>query len=329
MPSPPYCSSKKSPKMSFSRKSSTTSHGNSCVSSISAARGAIRSRASLADEIAQLALLVGQDVPGHGAESTARARSQRALERGRLGDLFGRRGPGSLECPYEPRAPPWRLGAERFPRLGGGRGRVALGEQQLRPHERMRGPCELRYPAELAVATRSRSRAISCRRDRRPRPTSRSRLPGPPASLGRRSRGRRKRGAVRLPVREAASTLPPQRRDPSPQRSRGRTAIGWRIGARRRTGKRVRSGRRARGRRRSDAKRTTCEQPAGGGPAFRPPQGREGRWRSRRPSRPRSGAPQPVRTRPSRRRPQDHGPRPTPPRVRARRGSAQARRARR
>src|SRR6185437_15795754 len=32
--------------MSFSRKSSTTSHGNSCEMSISAARGAIRSRAS-------------------------------------------------------------------------------------------------------------------------------------------------------------------------------------------------------------------------------------------------------------------------------------------
>src|SRR5579871_1742385 len=46
VPRPPYCSSKKSPKMSFSRKSSTTSHGNSCDSSISAARGAMRSRAS-------------------------------------------------------------------------------------------------------------------------------------------------------------------------------------------------------------------------------------------------------------------------------------------
>src|SRR3954453_11516657 len=45
VPRPPYCSSKSNPKMSFSRKSSTTSHGNSCDSSISAARGAIRSRA--------------------------------------------------------------------------------------------------------------------------------------------------------------------------------------------------------------------------------------------------------------------------------------------
>src|SRR4051794_12233518 len=46
VPSPPYSSAKKSPKMSFSRNSSTTSQGNSCDSSISAARGAIRSRAS-------------------------------------------------------------------------------------------------------------------------------------------------------------------------------------------------------------------------------------------------------------------------------------------
>src|SRR5581483_4638632 len=47
VPRPPCASSKKSPKMSFSRKSSTTSHGNSCEASISAARGAIRSRASV------------------------------------------------------------------------------------------------------------------------------------------------------------------------------------------------------------------------------------------------------------------------------------------
>src|SRR5947207_12601161 len=46
VPSPPYSSAKKRPKMSFSRNSSTTSHGNSCEASISAARGAIRSRAS-------------------------------------------------------------------------------------------------------------------------------------------------------------------------------------------------------------------------------------------------------------------------------------------
>src|SRR5919204_1078198 len=46
VPRPPYSSSKKSPKRSFSRNSSTTSHGNSWLSSISAARGAIRSRAS-------------------------------------------------------------------------------------------------------------------------------------------------------------------------------------------------------------------------------------------------------------------------------------------
>ena len=65
VPSPPYSSSKKSPKMSCSRYSSTTSHGNSCDSSISAARGAIRSRASVPHEVADLALLVGQHVPGH------------------------------------------------------------------------------------------------------------------------------------------------------------------------------------------------------------------------------------------------------------------------
>ena len=43
---PPCSSAKKRPKRSFSRKSSTTSQGNSCEASISAARGAIRSRAS-------------------------------------------------------------------------------------------------------------------------------------------------------------------------------------------------------------------------------------------------------------------------------------------
>src|SRR5947209_6235046 len=46
-PRPPCASSKKRPKMSFSRKSSTTSHGNSWEASISAARGAMRSRASV------------------------------------------------------------------------------------------------------------------------------------------------------------------------------------------------------------------------------------------------------------------------------------------
>src|SRR5919204_3340579 len=46
-PRPPYSSSKRIPKSSCSRKSSTTSQGNSAVLSISAARGAIRSRASV------------------------------------------------------------------------------------------------------------------------------------------------------------------------------------------------------------------------------------------------------------------------------------------
>src|SRR3954451_11913904 len=46
VPSPPCSSPKKRPKMSFSRNSSTTSQGNSWEASISAARGAIRSRAS-------------------------------------------------------------------------------------------------------------------------------------------------------------------------------------------------------------------------------------------------------------------------------------------
>src|SRR5215213_4007619 len=45
-PTPPYSSSYMIPKRSFSRKSSTTSHGNSAPLSISCARGAIRSRAS-------------------------------------------------------------------------------------------------------------------------------------------------------------------------------------------------------------------------------------------------------------------------------------------
>src|SRR5204863_9720329 len=46
-PRPPYSSSTRIPKTPCSRKSSTTSHGNSAVLSISAARGAIRSRASV------------------------------------------------------------------------------------------------------------------------------------------------------------------------------------------------------------------------------------------------------------------------------------------
>ena len=63
--------------MSCSRKSSTTSHGNSWLASISAARGAIRSRASDADELAELALLVAQRVPGHAAvRSTTERRSR-------------------------------------------------------------------------------------------------------------------------------------------------------------------------------------------------------------------------------------------------------------
>src|SRR5262245_13786384 len=47
VPVPPYCSSKGRPKSSCSRKSSTMSHGNSAFLSISAARGATRSRASV------------------------------------------------------------------------------------------------------------------------------------------------------------------------------------------------------------------------------------------------------------------------------------------
>ena len=47
VPVPPTSSAKKSPKIPWSRKSSTTSHGNSCDASISAARGAIRSRATV------------------------------------------------------------------------------------------------------------------------------------------------------------------------------------------------------------------------------------------------------------------------------------------
>src|SRR6187402_2196944 len=47
VPVPPDSSSKRSPKIPCSRKSSTTSQGNSCDASISAARGAIRSRASV------------------------------------------------------------------------------------------------------------------------------------------------------------------------------------------------------------------------------------------------------------------------------------------
>src|SRR5581483_2774703 len=46
-PRPPYSSSTRTPNSSCSRKSSTTSHGNSPFLSISAARGAIRSRASV------------------------------------------------------------------------------------------------------------------------------------------------------------------------------------------------------------------------------------------------------------------------------------------
>src|SRR4029079_5745640 len=47
VPVPPTSSAKKRPKIPWSRKSSTTSHGNSCDASISAARGAIRSRATV------------------------------------------------------------------------------------------------------------------------------------------------------------------------------------------------------------------------------------------------------------------------------------------
>ena len=61
-PIPPYSSSASVAKMPFSRKSSTTSHGNSADLSISAARGAIRSRASGAHELADLALLGRQRI---------------------------------------------------------------------------------------------------------------------------------------------------------------------------------------------------------------------------------------------------------------------------
>ena len=47
VPVPPCSSSKRSPNTPWSRNSSTTSQGNSCDASISAARGAIRSRASV------------------------------------------------------------------------------------------------------------------------------------------------------------------------------------------------------------------------------------------------------------------------------------------
>ena len=66
-PMPPYSSSNMIPKRSFSRNTSTTSHGNSAVLSISAARGAIALAGDRAHELADLALLVGQRVEGaHG-----------------------------------------------------------------------------------------------------------------------------------------------------------------------------------------------------------------------------------------------------------------------
>ena len=64
MPVPPYVSSKRSSKISCSRKSSTTSHGNSCDASISAARGAMRS-GERSHELADLELVVGERLPGH------------------------------------------------------------------------------------------------------------------------------------------------------------------------------------------------------------------------------------------------------------------------
>ena len=107
----------------------------------------------LADEIAQLALLVGQDVPGHAAilrgdsipsecSSTA-AWQPTPVSRGRAGLVRATTAPG---C----RAPP---------RRGGGRGCVALGEQQPRPHQRLRGQRQLRHALALDDA-RSRSTAV-------------------------------------------------------------------------------------------------------------------------------------------------------------------------
>ena len=65
VPVPPSSSSKKSPKSPCSRKASTTSQGNSWDASISAARGATTSRATRANELAQLALLGAERIPGH------------------------------------------------------------------------------------------------------------------------------------------------------------------------------------------------------------------------------------------------------------------------
>jgi hypothetical protein len=53
VPRPPCSSEKKRPKIPCSRKSSTTSQGKACVASISAPRAA------------ELALLVGEGIPGH------------------------------------------------------------------------------------------------------------------------------------------------------------------------------------------------------------------------------------------------------------------------
>ena len=115
----------------------------------------------LPDEVAQLPLLVVQDVPGHGAEFTGRARSRasaRALQprrarrrsrrpppRARAALVHRHHGACGLECP---------LG------LGGGCGRVALGEQQPRPHERRArrsASCDTRLPS---IDARSRSSAV-------------------------------------------------------------------------------------------------------------------------------------------------------------------------
>ena len=73
MPRPPYCSSKKSPKRSFSRKSSTTSHGK-LVALVDLGRPRRDPLArELADEIADLALLLGQRLVRHAAKCKAQS----------------------------------------------------------------------------------------------------------------------------------------------------------------------------------------------------------------------------------------------------------------
>ena len=300
--------------MPCSRKSSTTSHGNSCDSSISAARGAIRSRAMRAHELADLELLVGQRLPGHG-RSLGRQRACTDAA-GILGDRIAVRRKEKLDGKVEQRRKPLAARCGREPLL---EPRVRLQPESIGARwERVAGHerCQLANPE---VGLGEVRRRLAARRRRGGYPRAGTPQPG--------SRTRRSSRPVRAPVRQALRRA--RRSSAGASRWSGARKPAARVPA-----SRLRPRRRAgsKSTRRSPAssayERTSCSQPSG--PPWSGVQAGCGAVHVQRPSRSSSiTAPRGTRPRCCCRRDRGRTPRSSPGRTRAKPGRAVVHAARR